>query len=75
MKARLVDGCYVSGEPRHAGDVVDLASADFLDLLSSGRAVAVDAGDHARAVDASNRAALRLEKQSGVGAWLRAPRG
>jgi len=62
MKIKILEGVGYRGDVLAAGAVVDVEAQDFLDLLQSGRAVAVNVGDHAVALDTATRAALRLER-------------
>lgn len=65
MKLRIIDGTAVAGRLVHPGEIVDVGPDDYLNLLASGRAQALDRGDHAKALDASTRSTLRLEQVNG----------
>jgi hypothetical protein len=66
MKLRILDGVGIGGRVAHPGEIVDVGPDDFLNLLASGRAEALDRNDHAKAIDASTRATLRLERVHGA---------
>jgi len=62
MRIKLTDAVHIRGELHRAGEVLDLPPGDFLDVLACGRGVALEIGDHAAALDESNRQMLRLER-------------
>lgn len=69
MKVRILDGCGYRGTMLKPGVIVDVPDPqDFCDLLCSGRAVALDRNDHARAAELATKAAL-LNERRGQQSW------